>query len=245
MQRRRFIELSGIASLITCLPLSAYADNLLSNQTPRNLLIGKGTPSLFGNGYELLEKAHNAFTDMTRAAAEAGMALKVVSSYRNFAHQKRIWEHKYQRYTKEGLSPEDTIAKIIEYSTIPGTSRHHWGTDLDIIDANQPTTGDLLVPSKFHGNGPFCRFKEWMDKHSEDFGFYLVYTDNVNRKGFKYEPWHYSFAELSVPLLKEHQQLDLQKILKEEKLSGSAYFSESFITTYKAEHVLGINPELL
>lgn len=76
----------------------------------------------------------------------------------------------------------------MEYSTIPGTSRHHWGTDIDIIDANQPYKGDPLESDKFHGDGPFCALKEWMDLHANTFGFYLVYTDNDKRTGFYYEP---------------------------------------------------------
>ena len=107
------------------------------------------------------------------------------------------------------------ISKIIEYSTIPGTSRHHWGTDLDIIDANSTYKGDVLVPSKFHGTGPFCKLKEWMDNNAANFGFKLVYTDTPTREGFKYEPWHYSFAEISKPMLSEYRNIDLKSFLKE------------------------------
>jgi len=182
---------------------------------------------------------------MKKAALSDGVLLKVISSYRSYAHQNRIWERKYKRFSQSGLSPTQNINKIIEYSTIPGTSRHHWGTDLDLIDGHPKVTGDVLVPSKFHGDGPFCDMKVWMDANAARFDFHLVYTDAPQRKGFKYEPWHYSYAPLSVPYLKEYQKLDIKKVLEEENLRGSAHFEQSFISRYIAENVLDINPFLL
>ncbi len=209
-------------------------------------LIGKGNPDFISrHGYTLLPEAATAFDKMREAAAKEGIDFQVVSSYRSYAHQNRIWERKYKRYTADGLPPAQAISKIIEYSTIPGTSRHHWGTDVDIVDASAKANGDLLVPSKFHGNGPFCKFKSWMDKNAETYGFYLVYTDNANRKGFKYEPWHYSYRALSLDYLKAYKILEIKKLLQEQTLMGSEAFSDDFIKKYRSENILDINPELL
>ena len=138
-----------------------------------------------------------------------------------------------------------SIKKIIEYSTIPGTSRHHWGTDLDIVDAAVPQPQSLLEAANFEGNGPFCKLKEWLNTHAESFGFYEVYTNNPNRKGFKYEPWHFSYAPVSVGYLKAYRTLKFSKILSQSNLLGSAYFSEQFISKYYNENILDINPALL
>ena len=137
------------------------------------------------------------------------------------------------------------IEKIIEYSTIPGTSRHHWGTDLDLIDGNAPRPESVLVASNFHGTGPFCKMKEWMDEHAESFEFYEVYTNDANRKGFKYEPWHFSYAPVSKPMLQAYKKLDIKEILSEEKVKGSTHFSDAFIQKYRTENILDINPKLL
>ena len=218
---------------------------LQTESIPEEELLGQGDPELFGDGFALRKEAYDAFLKMKAAAAQSGIDIQVVSSYRNYAHQNRIWERKYKRFTDQGLSPQEAIEKIIAYSTIPGTSRHHWGTDLDIIDGSQPTSGDVLVPSKFHEDGPFCKLKEWMDSHSEDFGFYLVYTEDEDRKGFKYEPWHYSYAPLSKTYLKDYRKLDIKKRLEEEKLMGSEHFNEDFINSYISENILDINPKLI
>ncbi len=208
-------------------------------------LMGKSDPVLHGDGYALRKEAYEAFLKMKAEAAKSGFKIKVVSSYRNYAHQNRIWERKYKRFTAEGLSPIEAIKKIIEYSTIPGTSRHHWGTDIDIVDGNARQPKGLLLTENFEGNGPFCQFKEWMDQHANSFGFKLVYTDKKDRKGFKYEPWHYSYAPLSIPMLKEYQKLNVADELKKAKLLGSNFFTNDFINQYINENIFDINPELL
>jgi len=211
----------------------------------REELIGKGSPRLFGDGFSLRKEAYEAFLKMKKSALKSGIKIKVVSSYRNYAHQNRIWERKYKQFTSNGMTPMEAIKKIVEYSTIPGTSRHHWGTDLDIVDGSVKQPKSLLVASHFHNNGPFCKLKEWLDEHSETYNFHLVYTDNGNRKGFKYEPWHLSYKPLSFEYLKEYKKLDTLNMLKEEKLLGSEHFTEDFIKSYISDNILDINPKLL
>jgi len=133
MERRIFIKSTTIATA-GLLSLPAFAMSL--NKFSREELIGKGNPKLFGEGFLLRKEAFDAYTKMCEAALKEGIKIKAVSSYRNYDHQNRIWTRKYKRFTKEGLSPIQAIRKIVEYSTIPGTSRHHWGTDIDIIDMN-------------------------------------------------------------------------------------------------------------
>ena len=170
----------------------------------------------------------------------------MVSSFRDYYHQQRICERKYLNYTQEsGMSPLDAIEKIIEYSTIPGTSRHHWGTDIDIIDGFPKASGDVLVPEKFEASGPYEGFKLWLDENSTKYGFYLVYTDNPRRRGFKYEPWHYSYAPISIPMLTAYRKLNILKLLQEESFLGSQHFTAGFIKTYIQDNILDINPVLL
>lgn len=242
MNRKNFIKtviLGG--AVIGILPQLAFQNSSLSYEE----LIGKGNPKLYGNGYQVRKETYDAFIAMQKAALKDNISIQVVSSYRNFAHQNRIWERKYKLYTQQGLSPEKAIEKIIEYSTIPGTSRHHWGTDMDIIDANVAQPKNVLSPSHFEGKGCYVKLKKWMDEHSKDYGFYLVYTDNPDRKGFKYEPWHYSYKALSCNYLQDYRKLKLKDILNKEALLGHEYLTEAFLNKYYTENILDINPELL
>lgn len=244
MNRRHFSKLSALGLVAATLPLTAIANTM--SLLPENELLGQGSPNLTKtNSYRLRPEAAVAYEKMRAEAAKDGIIFKVVSSYRDYNHQNRIWERKYKRFRESGLSIIQTIEKIIEYSTIPGTSRHHWGTDIDIVDGSKNISGDMLVPSKFHGEGPYCDFKEWMDKNANRFDFHLVYTDAPDRKGFKYEPWHYSYKPLSLGYLTDYKKLDIKSILQTNKLIGSKQFTAEFIEAYITNNVLDINPELL
>lgn len=209
-------------------------------------LMGKADIALFGESIRLRKSAYESFTAMQNAAYADGFALRGVSGYRSFYRQKGIWERKYRHYTQvDHLEPLAAMAKITTYSTIPGTSRHHWGTDVDLIDGNPKASGDVLVPEKFAVGGPFAGIKRWLDENSEKFGFYLVYTNDPHRKGFAYEPWHYSYAPLAIPMLRAYWKLDIFKILQETNFLGCDYITPDFINTYRKDYVLGIHPELL
>jgi LAS superfamily LD-carboxypeptidase LdcB len=190
-------------------------------------------------------EVQQAFDDMRKSAKDDGIDLKIVSGYRSYDRQQTIWNRKFKKYQSQGLNTEQIFDKIVEYSTVPGTSRHHWGTDLDIIDAAANYSGDVLVPSKFHGEGPFCKMKAWMEKNASRFGFELVYTSNSNRSGFKYEPWHYSYVPLS---RKRYQQylstIDLKEFLRSQEILGMDAVENDRIERYLNEHIMEINPIL-
>lgn len=244
MQRRSFIKKSGL----TTLALSTIPSTILLEGNDYSILelMGKEDIKVYGKGINLRKEAHDAFLEMKKAAYSSGIDLKVVSSYRNFERQVQIWERKYDKYTEEnGMAPLDAIDKIIEYSTIPGTSRHHWGTDVDIVDGYRKVEGNVLDPNKFGEGGPYEDFKNWMDANSEKYGFYLVYTDHPKRKGFKYEPWHYSYAPISKPMLTAFRRKNILLLLQQEDFYGSEHFTNGFIKNYVRNNILDINKDLL
>ena len=244
MNRKKFLRstiLGGIS--LSLLPhwSFVYPQSVYS----RDHLIGKGEPDLSGSDFKLHPDAYIRFLEMRSEAEKENISIEIVSAYRSFERQKQIFESKYRNYTEMGLAPLDAIQKIIDYSTIPGTSRHHWGTDIDIIDANAPRPENVLEPSHFHGTGPFCKLREWLNENANIYDFYEVYTNDPNRKGFKYEPWHFSFAPVSKEMIQSYKELDIKEILMEENILGSEHFNDEFITKYREEHILDINPELL
>lgn len=243
MQRRHFLKKSALMGGFLLINPS-YGFNL-SNEFSNDELIGKGKPALFGEDFKLREEARLQFNLMRKAAKEQGFHVHVVSSYRSYNHQNVIWERKYKNFRNQGFSHQKTIDKIIEYSTIPGTSRHHWGTDLDIIDATRGIPSNPLSEVHFNEGGRMRKFKLWLDENAEKFGFHLVYTNQSDRKGFKYEPWHFSYKPLSQKMLKQYNALDLKELLQSQKLMGSEHFTDEFIQRYQNENILDINPDLL
>lgn len=209
------------------------------------IIIGKSQSNLVGDSIRLEVNTYKAFKKMEAAAKRDGIYLKIVSAYRGFERQKLIWNNKYEKFTNDfSLEPEKAISEIIRFSTVPGTSRHHWGTDIDIIDGNFPDEENVLVSEKFEKDGLFYKVKNWLDNNSENFGFYLTYTNDKNRKGFEFEPWHYSYKPVSIKYYRALIKTDLKKIIQNLDINGSDYFDESFIDTYIAENIMDINPDL-
>ena len=241
MHRREFLKKASLMGGF--LIINPYQN--IFNEFSEDELLGKGNPPLFGKDFKLREEVMLQFNLMKKAAKEKGFNIHVISSFRSYSHQNRIWERKYRDFRNRGLSHQNTIDKIIEYSTIPGTSRHHWGTDLDIIDTTKGFPKNPLSEVHFNEGGSMRKFKLWLDENSEKYGFHLVYTNEVGRKGFKYEPWHFSYKPIAEKMLNEYLALDLKTILTQNNLMGSEHFTDEFIKKYKNENILDINPDLL
>jgi hypothetical protein len=80
-----------------------------------------------------------------------------------------------------------------------------------------------------------------MDAHAVEYGFIRPYTSDDNRKGFYYEPWHYSYAPIAIPMLKAYLELNLNSVLLPEDLEGQKHIDKEFMTRYIQENILGIN----
>tara|TARA_B000000475_G_scaffold265805_1_gene254802 strand:+ start:238 stop:939 length:702 start_codon:yes stop_codon:yes gene_type:complete len=210
-----------------------------------DILFGIKNSNLVGDSIQLEKRTSEAYKKMRKAALIDGVELKIISAYRSYERQKMIWNNKYLKYTKEyNLEPEKAINEIIRFSTIPGTSRHHWGTDIDIIDGRYKGEGDLLLAENFKKEGIFFNVKTWLNKNSENFGFYIVYSDDKNRKGFEHEPWHFSYLPVSKKMLESFIKSDLKKFIRNSEIEGSDYFTNKFIDKYIKEHILDINDNL-
>jgi LAS superfamily LD-carboxypeptidase LdcB len=125
----------------------------------------------------------------------------LVSSFRSFNQQKSIWESKYSgkkvmREPISGKTPEEIISLILEFSSAPGTSRHHWGTDFDL---------NALENSYFEGNAKGKILYDWLVANAATYGFCQPYNElsKRNGKGYHEEKWHWSYAPISTRIQKE------------------------------------------
>ena len=210
-----------------------------------DLVTGINHNDLVGDSLKIESQTFFAFKKMKEAAKKDGIILKIVSAHRSFEIQNFIWNKKYNKFTNEYLlNPMDAINEIISFSTIPGTSRHHWGTDIDIIDGKYPDENNVLMSEKYEKGGVFYDLKKWLSNNSEKFGFFLTYNNDPKRKGFEYEPWHYSYKPSSKKYLKLLLNSDLEKLFKNKNLNGYQYFDKKFIDKYISEFIMDINPDL-
>ena len=129
---------------------------------------------------------YSAFLKMSEAAKKDSIDFKILSGTRNFYEQKAIWERKWN--LNSNLNPIDRAKKILEYSSMPSTSRHHWGTDIDLNSLN----------NSYFNTGKGLKTYQWLQSHANSFGFYQVYTNKNNgRTGYNEEKWHWSFVPLA------------------------------------------------
>lgn len=247
MKRSEFIQYLSLASI--SLKLFPYVFNFrkMEHQISLEQLMGIAHEHLLAYENTSLEKdTLEAYMRMKAEASKEGIQLHIVSGFRSFQRQKEIFESKFNRLKNEGNTRLEAYQNITRYSSIPGTSRHHWGTDIDLIDtsANLPK-GDLLIEENYEEGGAFSKLFNWMSKNANRFGFYLTYPPTLNRSGFAFEPWHFSYQPTSRNYLKQLDPQGLEKKLRLEKIEGLEDLSANYIPTYLQNYLYGINPELL
>ena len=163
------------------------------------------------DGHRLQADAANAFIMLCEDARAAGFEPAIASSYRSFERQLAIFNAKASGarivHDDDGaivemtsLAPGQQLEAILRFSALPGTSRHHWGTELDIYDlkAVPEDYAVQLTPQEVSTGGMFDPFHCWLDERiavEQSHGFYRPYA--VDRGGVSPERWHLSYAPLS------------------------------------------------
>lgn len=163
------------------------------------------------SGHRLQSIVIQAFEYLQGDARRAGFDLQIASSFRSFERQCLIWNEKALGdrvvHDERGasidlseLTDTETVHAIMRFSALPGTSRHHWGTDLDVFDASvMPSGYELqLSPEEVDSGGIFDPLHTWLDQRmavDQSYGFFRPYHSDTG--GVAPERWHLSYAPLS------------------------------------------------
>ncbi|MEM9984801.1 MAG: M15 family metallopeptidase, partial [Bacteroidota bacterium] len=131
------------------------------------------------------------------AAKQDGISLKIVSATRPFNYQKSIWEGKWKGQRLVGgknlaqtvPDPAERATLILRYSSMPGTSRHHWGTDIDLNN----------FENRYFEQGQGLKEYQWLQAHAAEYGFCQVYSPKGEDRpyGYEEEKWHWSYRPLA------------------------------------------------
>jgi LAS superfamily LD-carboxypeptidase LdcB len=181
---------------------------------------------------------------LANAAHTAGFDLALASGFRSFERQQFIWDAKIsgQRpvFDDKGhaldtmsLPVLDKIESIMRWSALPGTSRHHWGTDIDIYDrAAVPANYCLqLVAEEYDDSGPFSPMLRWLKDylHTPDApAFIFPYIQDNN--GVMPEPWHLSY----LPVARHYQETWSLELLQEILRDSSILEKKTVLSTIEA-----------
>jgi LAS superfamily LD-carboxypeptidase LdcB len=200
----------------------------MSNQIPLlTAALLTGRDDNFIDHARLERPVHRAIVEpwlrLVEDAREAGFELAIVSGYRDYTRQLGIWNAKAsgarpvldangEPLQLDGLDEWGVVQAILRWSALPGASRHHWGTDIDIYDraAVSDDYAVQLTPDEVAADGPFGPLHEWLDERiaaGASHGFFRPY--DRDRGGIAPERWHLSHAptaaryqrQLTIPTL--------------------------------------------
>jgi zinc D-Ala-D-Ala carboxypeptidase len=226
-------------------------DKIIASEV-KDLLLGKfdpsandnfskaGSPYTFKDGIWLQTEVLQAFMKMHNAAKKDGISLQIISATRNFDRQKQIWENKWTGKTLVGgknlktfmPNPLDRALVILRYSSMPGTSRHHWGTDIDI---------NSVEPSYFKTAKGIKEYA-WLCENASSYGFCQPYKNKGTDRqtGYEDEPWHWSYLPVSEKLTVQYQ-----KYISYSDISGFLGCETAEEAKVIENFVLGIHPDCL
>ena len=197
------------SSDVTFNPEAAVSDRFLMGQfsaSKRNDFVRINKRYASRSGMYLQKLPYDAFKAMHAEAKQSGITLKILSASRSFYHQKSIWEAKWNGKRRVGgirnikrtiKDPIKRAQKILEYSSMPGSSRHHWGTEVDLNAFN----------NSYFQKGQGKKVYNWLVKNAPRYGFCQPYTQkNASRPhGYNEEKWHWSFKPLAANYTRQAQ----------------------------------------
>ncbi len=211
---------------------------ILINSMNVDILLGKTVDHLVpveGTKYFVHKQMLHDFLKLQKEAELAGFDLQIISAFRDYDRQLAIWNAK-ARGEREllddqerplnyaTLSPTEIVFSILRWSAIPGCSRHHWGSDIDVYDAKtQRPEMVKLISSECEQNGPAAALHDWLDAHmlqGSSFGFFRPYR--TDRGGVSPERWHLSYYPLSRRFLEAYTF----SIFKNNIENGHIHFKE-------------------
>ena len=148
-------------------------------------LVALGEP-LAQDGSRVSRVCYDALVQMLNDCNKECPTVYVISSYRTYDYQAGLFENRIQRFQNEGYSREEAETLAAAVVARPGTSEHHLGLAVDIIDTR---SWDLTeVQATLPG-------QQWLMENCWRYGFILRYPEGTtDSTGIIYEPWHYRYV---------------------------------------------------
>lgn len=120
----------------------------------------------------------NALKNLVNDARKAGLTCVLNSGYRNMDKQTYLWDWRYNDYISQGYSEDEAYRLTARRVAYPGTSEHHTGLAIDIVEIVKDGT-----------------LYEWFRQHAWEYGFTVRYKgEKESLTGIKDEPWHLRYV---------------------------------------------------
>lgn len=169
-------------------------NKLSSDFVPENLVVA----NVRSDGEVRLEQETSKMLEKLFAkASEQGVNLFLVSGYRPYKYQSKIYENSLKVCGAEYTN---------QYVAKPGASEHQTGLAADISSVNNRELTEQFENTK---EG------QWLIKNAYDFGFILRYLKGKESiTGYGYEPWHIRYVGKEVAKEIQNSGLTLEEYLQ-------------------------------
>lgn len=194
----------------------------------------------------LAPEALEALLKLQYDARRAGFDLQLVSAFRGYQRQLMIWQAKArgdrQLLDSRGdvldytaLTDDQRLMAILRWSAIPGLSRHHWGSDIDVFDASKMRINDVqLIPAEVELGGICTAMHEWLDEKiqaNQSYGFYRPFA--LDSGGVAPERWHLSYLPLAKQYVSNDSCCALLELWEESGLEFLGLLESQWLLIYE------------
>ena len=219
-----------------------FSDQMLTGKSEAHLL---PLSSPYAAHHKLQADALRAFLELQQSAVKAGFDLQPASSFRDFARQQQIWNSKFRCQRKVHNDDGETLdlsclddwqkaQAILRWSALPGASRHHWGSEIDVYDPTRLPLGQplQLEPWEYEAQGYFHELSQWLEYSLALFDFTRPFSiDSKLEVG--YEPWHISYQPIAEQAKVRFNPDILLQSWQGEQVEGREILIEKIETIFK------------
>lgn len=193
----------------------------------------------------------SAWNSLKSAALKINLDIKIASGFRDFSRQLNIWNNKFSgqaavknsdnvSINMSGLNDWEKAEKILLYSALPGASRHHWGSDIDVYCPKLlPEKSTLQLEMwEYCEGGPFAQLTEWLNGNAHSYGFNFPY--NSYRGGVAAEPWHLSYQPIAKEMIEQCTPNVIYQLLANSDILGKEALLKNLDIIFE-RYILNIN----
>lgn len=201
--------------------------------------------------FAAIPEVGEAFLVMRHAALKDGFDMLPFSTFRDYKTQLRIWNGKFSGkkplFDIGGnvrdlslLTSSEVIDCILNWSALPGGSRHQWGTEIEVVDAAAMPHGykPKLLPEEVNAGGIFHPLHCWLDENISKYGFFRPYK--FFNGGMYPEPWHLSYAPPFMQIIELIGPELLRRVTAQADILGTEMVLERMGHIYK-NHILNVS----
>ncbi len=200
----------------------------IGDYTPADLRSIPSSLRVNKSGMKMTGETLEAYSRMAAdTLAATGQSLMVISGYRSYQTQKRLYDEDVAAFMSRGYSRQKAQELTEQSTNKPGCSEHQLGNTIDI------------------GTGPALQYNfnktkagAWVHAHAHEYGFILRYpADKVDKTTISYEAWHFRYVgKEHAAYIYEHGLCleEYMELMEQARLEAEEYCRSISATEYLA-----------